>query len=351
MSQKRLIDVIIPYYNAADTLGQTLASIAMQSVTDKIEVLILDDYSVEGNEALDRLVEHFRAFFPINVFRMDKNRGPGECRQKGIQITECPYIVFVDADDQLASKYSLEVMLNEMQTNRYNLLLTDFQEEVVNASPLTFSIHRQDMTWVFAKLYRRSVLEEYDIHFNPAGSYANEDSGFNALLSLSIDPASIGYAPFVTYTWTKRPDSITRRNNCEYNYTTGLGGFVVNQKYAIEQASRRGKVDQQRLLTHTISVLATCYKTYSECLLSDKHRSKLPIVMKHSLDFFRAYSDYLIPAIFDSPFFRRCADMVPPHYLLLCSPYEFIGQLDVGHEYGFYPERLVREHRLQRWQQ
>ena len=36
-----MIDVIIPAYNAHDTIGRTLASIAMQSIVDKLNVVIV----------------------------------------------------------------------------------------------------------------------------------------------------------------------------------------------------------------------------------------------------------------------------------------------------------------------
>ena len=41
-----MIDIIIPVYNAKDTLPITLMSIALQKVSCQYEVTIVDDYSL-----------------------------------------------------------------------------------------------------------------------------------------------------------------------------------------------------------------------------------------------------------------------------------------------------------------
>ena len=40
-----MIDIIIPAYNAHDTLYKTLSSIALQTIKDKVNVYIINDYS------------------------------------------------------------------------------------------------------------------------------------------------------------------------------------------------------------------------------------------------------------------------------------------------------------------
>ena len=40
-----MVDIIIPYYNAGKTINKTLASIAMQTIEEKIHVIVVDDCS------------------------------------------------------------------------------------------------------------------------------------------------------------------------------------------------------------------------------------------------------------------------------------------------------------------
>lgn len=48
MKNKALISVIIPSYNRADTVGQTIESIVNQQVDANIEIVIGDDCSIDN---------------------------------------------------------------------------------------------------------------------------------------------------------------------------------------------------------------------------------------------------------------------------------------------------------------
>lgn len=350
---KKLIDVIIPFYNAADTLGRALSSIAVQSFADKIEVTIVDDHSSEDEKyRLITLIDRFRSFFPITRVYLPENVGPGNCRQKGIDLTVCPYIVFLDADDLFASHYALEAMYREITDKGYNILLTDFQEESYpENAPISYVVHQKDTTWMFGKMYRRSCLEECGAHFNPDGSYANEDSGFNAYLYLMTDDAKIGHIPYTTYTWAQNRGSITRRNNCVYNYTSGIQGFVDNQLYTLRRVLevKTTMQDRRKAIHQMVSVLMSVYKTYAECLLSPEHSEHLGHIGECARKFYGEMEEFLKPSIEDSRFIRLCADSTPPHLLLLYNPYEFIRDV------GFFNETesgyLRARHRQMEWKQ
>ena len=56
-----MIDVIIPAYNAHKTIEQTLTSIAFQSIVDKLNVYIINDYGKDYKE----IIEYYSNFMNI----------------------------------------------------------------------------------------------------------------------------------------------------------------------------------------------------------------------------------------------------------------------------------------------
>lgn len=87
-----LFSIVIPTYNRARLLEETLASVFAQEETD-YEVLVVDDGSTDDTlETLARYGERVRVF-------QQRNAGPGAARNLGIQEARGDYVVFLDSDD------------------------------------------------------------------------------------------------------------------------------------------------------------------------------------------------------------------------------------------------------------
>ncbi|MDQ3204312.1 MAG: glycosyltransferase [Pseudomonadota bacterium] len=87
--------VVIPLYNAASSIQQTLASLSRQTRLPD-NVIIVDDGSSDDGP---QMVRNFVAPFPI-TFLQQANEGPGSARNKGIFKAQETFIAFLDADDQ-----------------------------------------------------------------------------------------------------------------------------------------------------------------------------------------------------------------------------------------------------------
>ena len=72
-----MIDIIIPAYNAHNTIKKTLISICMQTVKDKINVYIIDDCS---NEDYKEIINIFKDKINIKYYKLKENSGPGVAR-------------------------------------------------------------------------------------------------------------------------------------------------------------------------------------------------------------------------------------------------------------------------------
>ncbi len=103
--------VIIPCFNAIDTLAETLASISAQTFGD-FEVLCVDDGSTDDTRAMIRSAAE--ADPRIQLLRnMDK--GPSSARNTGIAAANGEIIAFCDADDLWAPE-KLAVLAQEFNT-------------------------------------------------------------------------------------------------------------------------------------------------------------------------------------------------------------------------------------------
>src|SRR5579859_6937798 len=89
-----MISVVIPSYNAARWIRETLASAIDQ--TDDFEIIIVDDGSTDGTS---EIVE--REFPWVRLIRTP-NRGASYARNTGTEAASGDFIQYLDADDLLA---------------------------------------------------------------------------------------------------------------------------------------------------------------------------------------------------------------------------------------------------------
>jgi len=87
-----LVSVIVPCYNGAAFLEETLRSALAQSYAE-VEVVVVDDGSTDNSPEIARR-------FPVRYIRQP-NRGLCEARNAGIRESKGDYLVFLDADDRL----------------------------------------------------------------------------------------------------------------------------------------------------------------------------------------------------------------------------------------------------------
>jgi glycosyltransferase involved in cell wall biosynthesis len=91
---KPLISVVMPLFNAANTVLLALASLQAQTWKNW-ECIIVDDGSSDNSEDIVETICDSR----IQYHQLDRNRGRGYARQYGLQIARGKYIAFLDADD------------------------------------------------------------------------------------------------------------------------------------------------------------------------------------------------------------------------------------------------------------
>jgi len=92
-----LVDVVIPAYNAARYIEETLLSVAKQG--DALaKVIVVNDGS---SDSTAEIVSRFAASHPTITIQIinQENAGLSAARNAGIKAATAPYIAFLDADD------------------------------------------------------------------------------------------------------------------------------------------------------------------------------------------------------------------------------------------------------------
>ena len=90
MNDSPSISVIIPVYNAADTLAQSLNAV-LDSDYSRFEVIVVDDGSDDDSPDIIKQ-------FPCKMVRLPENRGAAHARNRGAEVAAGEFLVFTDAD-------------------------------------------------------------------------------------------------------------------------------------------------------------------------------------------------------------------------------------------------------------
>jgi glycosyltransferase involved in cell wall biosynthesis len=104
-----LISIIIPTFNRAHIIGETLDSIIAQSYTDW-ECIIVDDGSTDDTEVV--IAEYINNDSRFKFYKRPKHRekGPNSCRNFGFEKSKGHLIHWFDSDDLLFNN-ALELYL------------------------------------------------------------------------------------------------------------------------------------------------------------------------------------------------------------------------------------------------
>jgi glycosyltransferase involved in cell wall biosynthesis len=113
------VSIIIPAYNVAPYIGETLDSVFAQTFAD-YEVIVINDGSPDANDlerALARFVDR------INYIKQE-NRGASAARNSGVRAARGEFVAFLDADDLWLPNY-LDGQINFIREHDCDLVCAD----------------------------------------------------------------------------------------------------------------------------------------------------------------------------------------------------------------------------------
>lgn len=240
MENTPLVSVIIPMYNAARFIPQTLESLLYQTMKN-FEVVIVDDCSTDNSvDIVERVsLPLIQAGIKIRLIELPENVGmPGVVRNVGIDFAHGKYLAFLDNDDfftntaleellTLAEKYQADVVnmpafyqIEDKNSNYlspdncrivccYDALLPmkiiEVPDDIVGRLEFWLSNHFHWATW--SSFIRRDFWIANQIKF-PKMPVSDDTVANFACLCLAKKILSV---PNITYIQRKNPDSISRK--------------------------------------------------------------------------------------------------------------------------------------------
>ena len=115
------IDIIMPSYNKANYLDDSIKSIICQSLKNW-NLYIIDDNSTDDSW---KIINKYSKLKNINIIKLKKNKGPSFCRNFGMRLSKSKYISFIDSDDTWDPK-KLEKQIRFMEDNNFDFTYTDY---------------------------------------------------------------------------------------------------------------------------------------------------------------------------------------------------------------------------------
>lgn len=182
------VSIIVPIYNSEKYISRCIDSILAQTFTN-FECILIDDGSTDSSLVL---CEHYRQSDNRIIVIHQENFGVSVTRNKGLELARGKYICFVDSDDYIQKNMyeKLVVAINNANTEvvccgytENNKVYTLCNEDFIfsNSSAIEI-IHylemRQAFGLVWNKLYRKVILDTYEIRFSVALKFG-EDMIFN----------------------------------------------------------------------------------------------------------------------------------------------------------------------------
>lgn len=223
------VSIIIPVYNATDTLYTAVQSILNQTMPD-FELLLVDDGSTDGSTALCAAL----AEQDVRIRALTQsNQGICAARNYGLRTAVGRYITFCDDDDRFLPD-ALECALQKAQETDADVVRTDYQLFRENRDGLLVEHYHKSGTACVAKkgqgpvqyerfldasgpqfvwncLYRRTILQ--GICFDESCHHGLEDFLFNLVVYKKA--ATLAYFPKATYVHYERSGSTSQQQTIQ----------------------------------------------------------------------------------------------------------------------------------------
>ena len=115
-----LVSIIIPTYNRAHIIHETLDSVLSQSYTNW-KCIVVDDGSTDTTEEVLKSYVKKDARFQYNKRPIDRKKGANACRNYGLDLAKGAYIVFFDSDDVFYYVYCDFMSRNNIEKGQITL--------------------------------------------------------------------------------------------------------------------------------------------------------------------------------------------------------------------------------------
>ena len=212
------ISVVIPAYNVARYIGETLRSVFAQTFT-AYEVIVVNDGSPDTEEFEVALAPYIDRIHYIK----QENRGASAARNEGLRAARGEFVAFLDADDLWLPNY-LDEQLGFMNSQDCDLICADamifgdsteagqtYMEAVMETAPPLGEITFLDLVSAERSLITSGVVTRRKLIFEVGlfDEALRNAQDFDLWLRLVRHGARLAYQRRVLLRYRSRPDGLT----------------------------------------------------------------------------------------------------------------------------------------------
>ena len=188
-----LFSVIIPVYNAADTITRCVESL-VKSGGDDVQIVLVEDCSKDQSWQVCQTLA--QTYANVLAFHNEQNRGVSYTRNRGLENATGEYVLFTDSDDWVSEDYVptfRKVVENghtfavcgyvnhdEKHSGRTDEIVwgEDDQLEAVPLRPELKALHKRCLLQqLWNKVFVNAVIQEQQVRFDESISIG-EDTRF-----------------------------------------------------------------------------------------------------------------------------------------------------------------------------
>lgn len=243
-----LISVIVPIYNAENTIISTINSIRNQDYSN-LEILLIDDGSNDNSlEICYSLKKQDRR---IKVHSI-KNGGPSAARQYGLNKANGRYISFCDSDDTM-DKAMISTLYSSMECNDSQLSICAYDHGNSTRHQKNKDIYiweSQDAIckclseisvggFVWNKLFDNQIIRRFNIRFDETLFFC-EDLEF--VIEYIVHCERVGYVPEILYHYVYHNNNLSSSG-----LTWGRMTNIFAREKVLEKVSDAGMSEAVRL--------------------------------------------------------------------------------------------------------
>lgn len=216
---QKQVSIIIPAYNVEQYVGVCIDSIIAQTYNN-IEIIVINDGSTDNTyEILAQKSKQSNV--KIRLFSQS-NSGQSVARNRGIREAKGSYIIFVDSDDWLTSKFAVEKMVNKIENENADYVqcslefvkgskhypyLVPSKNAISGSQALIDTLNVADLyTAPWGKIYSAKFLQENNLYFQEG--LVNEDTGFSIMIAAKAH--KVAFLSEIVYSSLERDGSTSR---------------------------------------------------------------------------------------------------------------------------------------------
>lgn len=283
------VSVVVPIYNGEKYLKRCIDSIAEQTISAQIEVVLVNDGSIDGTHDI---CSDYQNKYKNIVYIQKENAGVWQARRTGLFHAKGEWISFVDCDDWCDQRM-MELLVRAGEEQNCQMVVSAGKNHVLNHDEAIEAVaeHTYIGYTLHGELFRTELLKQcYD---NTLNITRGEDTIVNAKYITSDQEMRVALIEESVYHYcADNPNSLSKVSTAKSNFDMGL---YLNEMASICRDNKFNDLAEKyyndylnfmiisnkfAVVEHNKILQKETYKRFRrDCIKNEKYDSKLKAIL------------------------------------------------------------------------